>query len=80
MARIFNDRIEDLYCQCTKQDIAVFKIYQDKIKCNWCGREIKCTPPVEFVIKGNCPHCEEFSTFIIDSLGIKICTRCGRPK
>jgi hypothetical protein len=81
MTVIYKDRVEGLYCKCTKSDIAVFKILDDGIKCIWCGNEIKCKPPIEFVWKERCPNCEEkISTFVIDSTGLKICSRCGKSK
>jgi hypothetical protein len=81
MSRILKDKIEGLYCKCTKSDIAIFNILEDRIKCIWCGNEIKCNPPIEFIRKEACVDCEGMkSTFIIDSTGQKICTRCGSPK
>lgn len=78
MVEIYKDRIEGLYCKCTKGEIAVFKIGEDKIKCIYCGNEIRCKPPIEFVWKERCANCEgKMSTFIIDSTGLKICSRCG---
>ncbi|MCM8818471.1 MAG: hypothetical protein NC915_03210 [Candidatus Omnitrophica bacterium] len=81
MVEIYNDRIEGLYCKCTKGDVAIFEILKDCIRCIYCKNEIKCKPPIEFVWKEKCPHCEgKMSTFIIDSSGIKICSRCGLSK
>lgn len=81
MAQIYKDRIEGLYCKCTKGDIAIFKVEIDKIKCIYCGNEIKCIPPIEFIWKEKCPHCEgKMSTFVIDSSGMKYCSRCGNSK
>ncbi|MCM8804187.1 MAG: hypothetical protein NC833_02905 [Candidatus Omnitrophica bacterium] len=81
MPVIYWDRIEGLYCKCTKGDIAIFKILENCIKCIWCGNEIKCIPPIEFVWKEKCENCEgKISTFIIDSAGNKVCSRCGSFK
>ena len=78
MARIGKERIEDLSCKCTKGDIAPFRVREDCIECIWCGNKVVCKPPIEFVVKEKCKNCGETTTFIVDSLGTKICTKCGK--
>ncbi len=82
MANIGKDRIEELCCECSKKDVATFKIVDDGIVCIWCGKKIICKPPIEFVLKGECECCQpgDTTTFVVDSMGITKCTRCGKLK
>ncbi|MCM8768986.1 MAG: hypothetical protein NC911_04830 [Candidatus Omnitrophica bacterium] len=82
MATIYSDRVEELACRCCQGHIATFKVVKDGLQCVWCGNKIAARLPVEFVIKGEC-ECTpagDRTTFVVDSDGVKTCTRCGKIK
>ncbi|HOV21986.1 MAG TPA: hypothetical protein PLW95_04815 [bacterium] len=80
MTIIYKNRIEGLSCGCTSEDIATFKVIEDGIECIWCGNKINCNLPVEFVMKEYCENCGKKTTFILDTIQMNFCTKCGKSK
>lgn len=77
MTRNPGDRLFGMACACGAS--RPFTVATDALICDECGRSLACATPVMGVEDGPC-DCGAGTTFVLESTGDLLCTRCGRRR
>lgn len=77
MIRKPGDRLFGMACACGAS--RPFTVAAAALVCDDCGRQLDCAVPVMGVEDGAC-ECGASTTFVLESNGEFLCTRCGRRR
>ncbi|MHB1224230.1 MAG: hypothetical protein ACYC2G_09350 [Gemmatimonadaceae bacterium] len=77
MTRNPGDRLFGMACACGAS--RPFTVAATALVCDDCGRSLPCATPVMGVEDGPC-DCGASTTFVLESTGDLLCTRCGRRR